>query len=164
MKAIKVIALFIVLMSVTLAGCKNAEPKTSVDDSAYPLEDSYPISEYETDLYGDAAYPIYPIDTTQLTKIQNWGLTETRINGEDQTPANKTFSFMTDGRYTLTTDGVSVEGEWTVDTISGIPMLILDGTTDHSQSFEIVNLDAAILTLQFEQDGSLIEELYRPAN
>jgi hypothetical protein len=158
MKAIKIIAILIVLTSVFLTGCQSAEPtaKAGLEDSAYPLYD------YGTN--GDSAYPVFPIDATQLTQVQDWVLVETKVNNQGQTPAKKAFAFMPDGRYSLTTDGGTVEGNWTVDTISGVPMLLLDQNTDQSQGFEIVILDAAGLTLKFEQDGTLIEELYHPAN
>jgi hypothetical protein len=169
MKAIKIIAILIVLTSVFLTGCQSAEPtaKAGLEDSAYPLDEAYsdegyPIYDYGTN--GDSAYPVFPIDATQLTQVQDWVLVETKVNNQGQTPAKKAFAFMPDGRYSLTTDGGTVEGNWTVDTISGVPMLLLDQNTDQSQGFEIVILDAAGLTLKFEQDGTLIEELYHPAN
>lgn len=166
MKTIKIIAILALALSAILTGCQNAQtevPKAGAD-SAYPMDDSYPAWEPEYDTLDNSAYPVYPIDATQLTKVQAWVLAETRVNYQDQTPAKKTFQFMPDASYSLTTDGVTVEGEWTVDTISGVPMLILDREADQSMSFEIVNLDSSIMTLQINQDGTLIEELYRPAN
>jgi hypothetical protein len=169
MKAIKIIAILIVLTSVFLTGCQSAEPtaKTGLEDSAYPLDEAYsdegyPIYDYGTN--GDSAYPVFPIDATQLTRVQDWVLAETKVNNQGQTPAKKAYSFLADGRYSLTTDGRTVEGIWNIDTFSGIPMLLLNQNTDQAQSFEIVILDAAGLTLKFEQDGTLIEELYHPAN
>jgi hypothetical protein len=166
MKTIKVIAILALALSAILTGCQNAQteaPKTGAD-SAYPSDGSYPVEEPEYDTLDNSAYPVYPIDATQLTKVQDWVLAETRVDNQDQTPAEKTFQFGADASYSLTTDGVTVEGVWTVDTISGVPTLILDRDTDHSQNFEIVNLDSLIMTLQIHQDGTTIEELYRPAN
>jgi uncharacterized protein YcfL len=169
MKAIKIIAILIVLTSVFLTGCQSAEPTatTGPEESAYPLDEAYsdegyPIYDYGTN--GDSAYPVFPIDATQLTQVQDWVLAETKVNNQSQTPAKKAYSFLADGRYSLTTDGGTTEGTWSVDTFSGIPMLLLNQNTDQAQSFEIVILDAAGLTLKFEQDGTLIEELYHPAN
>jgi len=166
MKTIKVIAILALALSAILTGCQGAPteaPKAGAD-SAYPPDDAYPAWEPEYDPLDNSAYPVYPIDATQLTKVQNWVLSETRVNDQGQTPAKKTFQFMPDASYSLTTDGVTVAGVWTVDTISGVPMLILDRETDHSVSFEIVNLDSLIMTLQTNQDGTLTEELYRPAD
>jgi PBP1b-binding outer membrane lipoprotein LpoB len=42
MKAIKIIAILIVLTSVFLTGCQSAEPtaKAGLEDSAYPLDEA----------------------------------------------------------------------------------------------------------------------------
>lgn len=165
MKTIKVIAILTLAFSAILTGCQSAQteaPKTA-EDSAYPA-DAYPAWVPEYTPMDSSAYPVFPIDVTQLTRFTSWVLNETQVDGQSQTPAKKSFQFRADGSYSLTTDGVTVEGVWTVDTPSGVATLILDRDTDHSQNFEIVNLDGSIMTLQIHQDGTLTEELYRPAN
>lgn len=150
MKSIKVITILFVVMSILLTGCKSAQPKTtdSSADSAYPI---------------DEAYPVYAIDATQLTEVPAWTLTTYLINSQETAHGSKTFTFLADGAYTITTDSGKEEGHWYINTISS-PMLVLITGADQDLSYEIVTLTTDSMVLKIDQDGAIIEEQYQPAN
>ncbi|MBG0786376.1 MAG: hypothetical protein H0S79_14865 [Anaerolineaceae bacterium] len=150
MKSIKVITILFVVLSVMLTGCKSTQPKTtdSSGNSAYPVEE---------------AYPVYAIDATQLTEVPAWTLTTYLVNNQDTAYGSKTFTFLADGAYTITTDGIKEEGHWYINTISS-PMLVLITGAEQDLSYEIVTLTTDSMILKTTQDGATIEEQYQPAN
>jgi predicted small secreted protein len=167
MKTIKIIALFIVLMSVFLTGCKSTDPNgAGMGDSAYPLDKSYPVEGYPVYDYGadgNMSYPVYPIDATQLTKVPTWTLVGYWVNSIQEVPGDKTFTFTSDGGYTLTTDNGVEEGQWYVTTTTE-PLLVLNTGTEQNINYVIVNLTSDSMVLTIEQDGAFIEEQYQPAD
>ena len=82
MKTIKNLTIILVVLSTLLMGCKSTETKTPTEESAYPLDESYPVEDYYyNDYTGDnAAYPVFPIDVTQLTIVPVW--TPDRLFGQ----------------------------------------------------------------------------------
>jgi len=166
MKTIKVLTIILVVLSALLTGCKSAQPKTATEENAYPLDKSYPLEGYPIYDYGadgNMSYPVFSIDATQLTKVPAWTLTRYSVNNIQEEYGDKTFTFAPDGGYTLTTDSGTVEGKWTVTTTTE-PLLVLSKDTDQDISYVIVSLTPEYMVLTMDQDGTLIEELYQPAD
>jgi len=163
MKTIKILTIIFVVMSAVLTGCKSAQPKTAGEDSGYPIDGSYPVPNASGSSAGEAAYPIFPIDATQLTKVPVWTLTRYSINGQEESHGTKTFTFTANGAYTLTTDSGLEEGHWYVTTTTD-PLLVLVTSTDQEINYVIINLTPEGMILNIEQNSAIIEEQYQPAD
>lgn len=163
MKTFKILTIILLMLSAVLTGCKDSQPKTTSEDSAYPASESYPVANVPANSSGDTAYPVFPIDATQLTKVPAWTLTKYSINGQEESTSTKTFTFALDGNYTLTTDSGLVEGHWYITTQTQ-PILVLITGAEQDLNYEIINLSAESMVLNIEQDNTLIEEQYQPAD
>ena len=149
-----------------LTGCKSAQPKAPTEENGYPVDESYPLDgypiyDYDTD--GNMSYPIYPIDATQLTKVPAWALTRCSVNDMQEEHEAKTFTFNGSGDYTLTTESGTVEGKWYVTTTTDV-FLVLSSDSEQEINYVIVSLTPENMVLTMDQDGTLIEELYQPAD
>ena len=165
MKTIKNLTIILVVLSTLLMGCKSTETKTATEESAYPLDESYPVEEYYyNDYTGDnAAYPVFPIDVTQLTIVPVWTLTGYSVNNQAETFGTKTFTFAADSTYALTTDSGVEKGQWYVTTTTNV-FLVLNSEAGQETTYEIVNLTPESMVLNQIQDGTIFEEQYQPAN
>lgn len=134
--------------------------------SAYPAgesgEESYPIQEFIPVFSGDDAYPITEEDLQLL--LRTWSRSAYSENDILQDPGVKTLHFNADGTYEIVTEEGTSTGNWTAGLTSIESTLIFDPGTDEMLTFEIVNLQEALLNLRSVRDGIIIEEEYLPAD
>ena len=171
MKKKSTILITFFLLILALAACKAKQTPVEVKspsetDAAYPVpetdqvDQAYPVEQFVPLL--EAAYPITEEDLQQI--IQTWSLTNYSENDVNQAAPAKTIRFCTDGSYELTTDSDTITGFWTTRLSSIESILSLDPDSDHTLTFDILDLNASQLHLRSLQEGIQIDEEYQPAN
>ena len=133
--------------------------------SAYPAgesgEESYPVQEFIPIFNSDDAYPVSEEDLQLL--LRTWSRSAYSENGILQDPALKTLRFNADGSYEIVTEEGTRTGNWTAGLTAVESTLILDTGTDEVLTFEIVNLQEALLNLRSMREDITLEEEYLPA-
>lgn len=133
--------------------------------SAYPAgesgAESYPVQEFIPLFSGDEAYPINEEDLQLL--LRTWSRAAYSEDGLLQEPGVKTLRFDADGSYEIVTEEGTETGNWTAGLTAIESTLILDPGTDEMLTFEIVNLQEALLNLRSMREDITIEEEYLPA-
>lgn len=170
-----ILVMFVLAMTACQAN-QNGPEETQVPDgdevnqaeneSAYPAgesgEESYPVQEFIPVFTGNDAYPITEEDLQLL--LRTWSRSAYSEDGILQDPGVKTLRFNADGSYEITTEEGTKTGDWTAGLTSIESTLILDPGTDEMLTFEIVNLQEALLNLRSTRDDITIEEEYLPAD
>lgn len=133
----------------------------SADTVGETGEESYPIQEFIPVFSGDDAYPISEDDLQLL--VRTWSRTAYSENGILQDPGEKTLRFNADGSYEIITVEGTKTGNWTAGLTAIESTLILDSGTQEILTFEIVNLQEALLNLRSTRDDITIDEEYLPA-
>lgn len=170
---------FIILVVLVLAmtaclGNQNGPGETQVPDgdegvqnengSAYPAgesgDESYPVQEFIPLFNGNDAYPITEEDLQLL--LRTWSRAAYSEDGLLQDPGVKTLRFNSDGSYEIVTESGTSTGNWTAGLTAIESTLILDPGTDDMLTFEIVNLQEALLNLRSIREGITIEEEFLP--
>lgn len=171
---------FIVLVMLVLAmtACqsnRNAPEETQVtgNDEGVQAEneladpaggseaESYPVQEFIPIFTGDEAYPISEEDLQLL--LRTWSRAAYLEDGLLQDPGVKTLRFNADGSYEIVTEDGVRTGNWTAGLTAIESTLILDPGTEEVLTFEIVNLQEALLNLRSMRENIIIEEEYLPA-
>ena len=133
--------------------------------SAYPAgdseEESYPVQEFIPFFEGNDAYPISEEDLQLL--LRTWSRVAYSEDGLLQDPGVRTLRFNSDGSYEIVTEDGTSTGNWTAGLTAIESTLILDPGTDEMLTFEIVNLQEALLNLRAIRESITIEEEYLPA-
>ncbi len=157
----KNIIFFLFLMMVSACqsdatGIDSNISSTSIGDEAYPVDQSYPINNDQTDVF--LAYPIPDEHIALLAKT--WVLSAQTENGISQEPIEKTLILGENGSYEIITAENTSTGTWTTRTSPSGTTLFLDiGTADVSL-YEILEMGENSFRITFQQDGIEIEEQY----
>ena len=169
-----ILVMFVLAMT-ACQGNQNAPGETLVpggdegvqneNGSGYPAgdsgEESYPVQEFIPFFEGNDAYPISE-DDLQLI-LRTWSRATYSEDGLLQDPGVKTLRFNSDGSYEIVTESGTSTGNWTAGLTAMESTLILDPDTDEMLTFEIVNLQEALLNLRSIREGITIEEEFLPA-
>ena len=153
--------LFLMMLSACQSdatGIDSNISSTSIGDEAYPVDQSYPINNDQTDVF--SAYPIPEEHIALLAKT--WVLSAQTENGISQEPIEKTLILYEDGRYEIITADNTSTGIWTTRTTSSGTELFLDIGTANALLYEIQIMNPDSLLILFHQDGIEIEEQYLP--
>jgi hypothetical protein len=174
------LCLVMVLLSLILVACQapveeNSLQETAVIESAYPaeevriqkppeLETAYPIEEAPVEQTPelDAAYPITENDLQLLHKT--WALSVYSEDGIVHEPKAKTLTFGADGSYEMVTESGSTAGNWTARLFASQSTLVLDDNAGKVLTFEIIDLDEALLNLRSWRENVQIDEQFSPAD
>jgi DNA-binding LacI/PurR family transcriptional regulator len=155
--------LIVLLLTLALlTGCQAAtvEPTEKTGETAYPLDEGYPLEEVVIDT-GETAYPIQEADLQNL--YGTWALVTYLVSGGEEAPPAVTFTFREDGTYSRETEKGLIEGTWRAE-ITYSPHLILTSDTQEVQAYRLLTLNESELRWQITQNDALIEEAYSPAN
>ena len=165
------ISLIIVL--ITLSACQSipvienitdtpsAEDTTILPDTT-PFDEAYPLEDIVIPPSFEAAYPITEEDLSKL--LRAWTLVTYSENGLQQQPEVKTLRFNADGSYEMITETGQESGNWTARLLAVESTLTLDPGTDEILTFEIVDLEEALLNLRSIRGETQIDEGYQPAD
>ena len=160
--------IYLFLLVFLLTACQpsvNMDNNMAVDENgdnqagegtAYPVEESIFLPEIEY------AYPINDEDLGRL--IRTWDLSEQWQDGTLNESITKSYDFHLDGQFELRTADETLTGQWTVQLSAMDAMLSLAYETNEVQVVEILELSETLLRLGYFQDGTLVEEVYLPAN
>ncbi len=159
----RMLIVFLLVLLATLTGCKAApaEPTAAAKETGYPVDGAYPVEDVYMDTGLEQAYPVNEADLQNL--YGTWTLTAYIVDGAEGTPSPVTMTFNEDGSFTRETEQGLVQGTWAAE-IMLYPQLILTSNSQEVQVYNLLALNSGELRLQSNSDGTLVEEVYSPAN
>ena len=162
MKKTLPIVIALIFLCMVLTSCRSSTNETPVQETA-ELETAYPSKDNESiedapDL--DSAYPIKQEELDLLHRT--WDLSVYSEDGIVQDPMVKTLRFNADGSYEMITENGSTMGNWTARLFAMESTLILNSDAGETLTFEIVNLEEALLNLRSWRESVQIEEHFQP--
>ncbi|MCB2214134.1 hypothetical protein KQH50_01940 [bacterium] len=156
------ILIVLLLVFAILTGCQAApaEPTEPAVETAYPINQGYPLEDVIINT-GEDAYPVQQADLQNL--YRNWVLTTYMVDGSEETPPAITLTFNEDGIFSRETEKGLTEGTWRAE-LTFFPRLILETNAQEFEVYNLLGLESDELRWQIGQEGMLIEEVYSPAN
>jgi len=156
------IVIALIILFLLLTACRSSLNEIPVQETA-ELEAAYPSENYESvqnspDL--DSAYPITQEDLELL--YRTWNLSVYSEDGIVQDPMVKTLRFNADGSYEMSTENGSTMGNWTARLFAMESTLSLNSDAGETLTFEIVDLEEALLKLRSWRENVQIEEQFQP--
>ena len=156
------IVIALIILFLVLSACRSSTDEIPVQETteletAYPSEDNESIEE-APDL--DSAYPITQEDLELL--YLTWNLSAYSEDGIVQDPMVKSLRFNADGNYEMTTENGSTMGNWTARLFAMESTLSLNSDSGETLTFEIVDLEEALLKLRSWRENVQIEEQFQP--